>query len=111
VTYGTTELDLGTTYGISLTWNMVDGASNDTFDLSVNAVGYVSGAFLGTDTEPTVIAEANFRQATASSSAALSVDNLAVTTTAAVPEPATVALIAWGLGAAVWGARRKRIGA
>ena len=106
--YGTTVLDLNTTYSISLTWNIVSGASNDTFDLFVNAAPYVSTAFLGTDTEPTSVAEVAFRQGSSTASPGVTVDNLAVTTVAAVPEPGTVAMVALGLGVVVFSIRRRR---
>ncbi len=85
-TYGTTVLSLSSIYTIATTYTVVAGTSNDTFDITVGGVSYLSGVVL-VGTEPTTLASVAFRQGGGPSAApSLTVDNLSVTYTG-VPEP------------------------
>jgi hypothetical protein len=108
-TYGTTELTLNTVYAISLTWTIVAGTANDTFDLTVDASSYLAGIGYGAGSvaEPAALAAINLRQGGATSSAGVTIKDVSVDY-AAVPEPGTVALVGIGLATVIFGASRPR---
>lgn len=101
-TWGTTELALGTTYSIAVTWNFIAGPNNDTFNLSVNGSSYLTHAWTSTTVEPANLSAANLRQGTSTSAPTLQIDNITVTS---VPAPGAAALL--GLGGLV-ALRRRR---
>jgi hypothetical protein len=94
LTYGATVLDLDTDYHVDIDWNFVAGPTNDTFDVYVNGVPYLTDVWTSITAEPTQVSAANLRQGSAGNAALVAVDNLQVTT---IPEPATVALFMIGL--------------
>lgn len=118
VEYGTTVLNLNTTYRVVVAWNFLPGATNDTFSLYVSPTSGTEGAntaylthtWSSVTGEPAQIAAANLRQGSASLAPTESVDNLIVATTfseaAAVPEPASVGLAVGAVG--LLASRRRR---
>jgi hypothetical protein len=100
--YGTTALSLNTDYRIILRYDFVTGSANDTMSLYVNPTSSTEGnntayntAIATGGTDPSsAISAINFRQGASGQGAALTADNLIVSTTfiEAVPEPAE-----WGL--------------
>lgn len=103
-TSGTTVLNFNQTYHVDEYWTFVSGATNDTFEVKVDNASYLSKTWDSTNSEPTAISAANFRQGGATSSATLSVDNLQVE----VPEPGTLGLTAIFLLIGIGRSRRKR---
>jgi hypothetical protein len=103
LTYGTTVLDFDTDYHVDIDWNFVAGPTNDTFDVYVNGVPYLSDVWTSVTAEPTQVSAANLRQGSSVNAALVAVDNLQVAT---IPEPATVALFVIGLVGFVCGRRR-----
>jgi len=113
ISYGTTVLNLATTYRIVLGEDFVSGDMNDTFalyvnptDLSVaaNNTPYLTATWSSASSEAPSYDAVNLRQGTSTDAPALTLDNLAVSQqfsdVAPVPEPSTVAFIALG-GAAL----------
>jgi hypothetical protein len=99
---GTTVLSLNTTYHVDIDWNFVAGATNDTFQLSVNGSSYLSKTWDSTNAEPTSVSAVNFRQGTAAQAPTLTVDNLTVEL---IPEPSSLTLLAL---AAMFGVAKRR---
>lgn len=98
VTYGTTEYAMNTAHSINSTWNFVTGAMNDTLSVSVDGGPALNANWLSTTVaEPAAIAAVNFRQGTAANGLTLTVDNLSVNSVTAVPEPASMVVLA-GVG-------------
>jgi hypothetical protein len=89
-TPGTTVLLLGQTYHVDVNWNFVSGPLNDTFQVSVDGVPYLSKTWDSATAEPPGIGSVNLRQGSASVAATVTVDNLAVEF---VPEPASISLL------------------
>jgi hypothetical protein len=87
-TSGTTVLNFNQTYHVDENWTFVPGATNDTFQINVDNVSHITKTWDSTNSEPTAISAANFRQGGTGSSATLSIDNLQVE----VPEPGTLGL-------------------
>jgi hypothetical protein len=106
ITYGTQVLDFNTEYDVDVLWNFVAGADNDTFAVTVNDLPYLTHTWTSATDEPAQITAANFRQGTAANAPTLQVDNYIVEGVAAVPEPASVTLLA--LGAVALLRRRRR---
>jgi hypothetical protein len=113
--YGTSVLNLGTSYAVAVAYNAVAGTANDTGALYVNGVQYGS-AFSwggGSEASPNVIAEINLRQGGSSSASTLTVDNLVMSLDPAdvglssIPEPCTATLVGLGLLAGTLIRRRK----
>lgn len=104
ITYGA-ALTEGVAHTISLIYSFNGGIGLDTLALSVDGNSYATYTSLGADTAPNSIVEANVRQGTSGNYPSLTLDNLVVSYTAAVPEPATFAIM--GLGAAFLGLRRR----
>ncbi len=102
-TYGTTDIALGQTIGVSMTWTFVAGPANDTFSLSTDGSSYISGYTWTGNAEPTTqITAVNLRQGSTGTAPTITVDNLEVN---AIPEPSS-ALLA-GLGGLVLLRRRR----
>jgi hypothetical protein len=102
-TYGTTDIALGQTIGVSMTWTFVAGPANDTFSLSTDGSSYISGYTWTGNAEPaTQITAVNLRQGGTGTAPTITVDNLEVN---AIPEPSS-ALLA-GLGGLVLLRRRR----
>lgn len=93
ITYGTSEIALGQTIAVGLTWTFVAGAANDTLSLTTDGNSYISGYTWTGNAEPAQITAVNIRQGSATTAPTLTVDNLQVN---AVPEP-TIAILG-GLG-------------
>ncbi len=94
-TWGTTLLNLGSTYHVDIRWNFVTGGSNnDTFALSVGGSPYLTHAWTSATPEPTALAAGNLRQGSSATAPTVDVDNLVVN---AIPEPTTLAMLAFGL--------------
>jgi hypothetical protein len=89
-TPGTTVLTLGQTYHVDVNWNFVAGTLNDTFQVLVDGVPYLSKTWDSATAEPPGIGSVNFRQGSATVAPTVTVDNLAVEF---VPEPASVSLL------------------
>jgi PEP-CTERM motif len=120
-TYGTTVLNFGTDYRIVMVFNYSDGTTanangqiyvDPTSATQGGNTSYVDAPWGTTTAVPTAVSAVNFRQGSAASAAALTVDNLVVSTdfasaAAVVPEPSTIALSLFGalVGLAAW--RRK----
>lgn len=103
-TWGTTVLSFNTPYSVAVTWNFVEGPTNDTFELDVDGSSYLTHAWTSVLAEPTEVGAVNLRQGTASSAPTLTIDNLQVS---AVPEPGTLALAGLGLLGVVASRRRR----
>ncbi len=106
--YGGAVLGFGTSTHIDVTWNVLAGALNDTFDIAVNGSPYVTGAaWTSTTGEPAgSLSTVNLRQGSGTAAATLTVDNININyTPAVVPEPMALGLIA---PAALMIARRRR---
>jgi PEP-CTERM motif len=108
-TWGTTELSLSTLYSVTVAWNFIEGANNDTFDLYVggSSTPYLTHTWTSPNAEPTTIAAANLRQGSASNSPEVLLDNLVVTDVNPIPEPSTYGLFILGVGAVLWKLRRQ----
>lgn len=90
-TYGTTELSLNTDYTVSVVWNFVAGALNDTFSMTVNGAPYLTHTWTSTTgAEPTALAAVNLRQGSGTAAPTAQVDDISVVASA-VPEPASLA--------------------
>jgi PEP-CTERM motif len=110
LTYGTVPLAFGT-YHIVAEYDMVAGAANDTAEIFVNPVDPLQA--LGetpyatntatTGTEAAVLSAVYLRQGGATTSAAATVDNIAV-----VPEPSAIILSGLGIAGLVVGKRLRR---
>lgn len=98
-TYGTTVYSLNTTYHVVVEYSPVTGANNDVTSIFINPTS-ASATALATATfaasEPSMLAAVNLRQGSSSQAPGLTFDNLIVTTdfNAAIPEPATYAMLA-----------------
>lgn len=91
ITYGTTDLAIGTTYQVSSDWNFVSGLANDTFSLSVDGGSYISGYTWTGNAEPTATVSAvNLRQGGGATFAGVSIGNLQISS---VPEPTSMVLV------------------
>ncbi len=91
-TPGTTVLNLNQTYHVDEYWTFVAGALNDTFEVDVAGVSYVTKTWDSTTSaEPSFVSAANFRQGSASQAPTLTIDNLQVEVIS-VPEPAPMLL-------------------
>ncbi|HVE15368.1 MAG TPA: PEP-CTERM sorting domain-containing protein [Chthoniobacterales bacterium] len=107
--YGTTELAFGSIYTITLTRTFVAGAANDTGFVNVDGSSYTGlVTWAGTSGEDASLAAIALRQGSAGSAATIAGIGSMTVTTSAVPEPGTVALMGLGLGAVLFGARRRR---
>ena len=93
ITYGTSDIAVGQTIAVGLTWTFVAGAANDTFSLTTDGNSYISGYTWTGSAEPTQITAVNVRQGGAGTGPTLVVDNLQVNT---IPEP-TIAMLG-GIG-------------
>jgi hypothetical protein len=92
-TYGTTVLDFGTQYSVDTVWNFVPGGTNnDTFVMTVGGLPYLTHTWSSTTIEPTALAGLNLRQGTATTSAAVQVDDVVVSGSG-VPEPASLGFV------------------
>jgi hypothetical protein len=120
VTYGTTVLDFNTSYNVSVAYDFVAGALNDTARVYVNPTStteldntpYLSDTWTSTSAEPTGFAAFNIRQGSSSSGPTLTVDNIVASTSfadvAQVPEPSSVALLGLGGVLAFFGNRLRK---
>jgi len=121
VNYGTTVLNLGTSYNVALAYNysattatnsVVSVYVNPTDPTFANDTAYLSTPWGSTNPDTNQIAAVNFRQGSASSAPTLTVDNLVVSQSFAdvitVPEPSSLALAAVGGIAFLVSFRRKR---
>ncbi|MEQ1825900.1 MAG: PEP-CTERM sorting domain-containing protein [Pirellula sp.] len=112
--YGTTILNFNTEYNILARYDFVAGAANDTGALFINpndpmGIGdtpYVVATTQGTDSA--LISSVNLRQGGATSSPSLIIDNIAVNSIAAVPEPSSIGLLAIGALAGLFAVRKSR---
>jgi hypothetical protein len=119
ITFGTDVLELDETYRVVLSWDFVDGANNDAFQVYVDPTGateavntpYLTHAWTSATAEPTQLAAANLRQGGGSFAPTATVDDLVVSTNfaeaVAVPEPAGLALAGAVVGALGLGRRRR----
>ena len=121
VAYGTTVLNLNTTYDVVLAYNYFAATTTSaTAALYVNpadpTVGnntpYQTFTWSGTTADTNTIGEINLRQGTSGSASALTLDNLIVSESFAdvvpTPEPSSVALAVVGGAACFFAWRRKR---
>lgn len=107
-TYGTTVLDFNENYRVVLQYNPVADAVNDTAELFVDGVSYLTDTWTSVTGEQPILGAVNLRQASGNA-AYLHLDGLVLSTTfaeAMVPEPSAFALI--GLGVAGLVAFRRR---
>lgn len=110
-TYGTTSLSLNSLYNVTVAWNFVAGANNDTFAIYVGGASspYLTHTWTSTSiAEPTSIGAANLRQGAPASAPGVTIDNLIVTDVNPIPEPSTYAMLLAGVGLVFWTLRRKR---
>jgi hypothetical protein len=115
VTYGTAVLNFGQTYNILARYDIVSGAANDTGALYINPndpfgngdTPYVNATTIGTDAVG--FAAVNLRQGTAGNASTLVIDNIAVNTITAVPEPTSLALLAVGGCVGLFAMRRRAV--
>lgn len=93
-TNGTGVLAFGSTIHVDVTWNVVAGALNDTFDIAVNGLPYATNIpWGGTGAEPASLSSVNLRQGGGAAAPVLtSLDNLTVSYV--VPEPAAFGVLA-----------------
>jgi hypothetical protein len=110
------NLNIGTTYHIVAEYDMVSGAANDTGAVYVNPTDpifgdtnaspsfYVAAVTQGTDASS--ILGVYMRQGSGSSAPGVTIDNIAVAVPDAVPEPASLGVLALG-GLALLARRRK----
>jgi hypothetical protein len=92
--YGTTVLPFGQTQHVDVVWNMIAGATNDQFDVSVNSAAYVSKTWSSPTGEPALVSSAHLRQGGGGAAATLNfVDNYQVDADTVVPEPAGFVLL------------------
>ena len=121
VTYGTTVLNLNTSYNIVLAYNYssttpsnsVDAVYINPTDPTVgNNTAYLTAAWGSANADTNQIAAVNFRQGSSSAAPTLTVDNLVVSESfadvVATPEPSTLALAAMGGAAWLVAFRRRR---
>ncbi len=121
-TYGTTELSFNTSYKVVVAWNVITGATNDSFSLylapsnsaQTSNTAYVTDLWTSTTVEPATITAFNLRQGSAANAAGVTVDKIVVASTfaeaaglATVPEPSSFAALA-GLVALAGAASRRR---
>jgi hypothetical protein len=120
VTYGTQVLTLGTSYQFVLAYNFSATTPSNSVDTIYinptdpvvvgNDTAYVTAAWGSANADTNTIAAVNFRQGSSSVAPTVIVDNLNVSETFAdaVPEPATLTLMAVGGAAALVAFRRRR---
>lgn len=100
---GITVLNLNQSYHVDVYWTFVAGAINDTFQVNVDNIPYLSKTWTSTTVEPTQVSSANLRQGGAATAPTLTVDNLQVESIPAVPEPTTLFLAGlMGLASVAW---------
>ena len=102
-TYGTTVLDFGSIYTVSMVLDFVTGTSNDVASLFVGGSPYASATNTG-GTDPSTLASAILRQGASGAVPTVSITSISVT---AVPEPQHYALAVAGMLFVVAAVRRR----
>ncbi len=108
ITYGSTELSLSSLYTVTIQWNFIEGANNDTFSMYVGSSLYLNHSWTSVTAEPLQLAAVNLRQGSNTAAPAGTVDSILVTDVNPIPEPSTYALLLAGVGLVFWTLRRKR---